>query len=222
MTSSRGGADHRVLARDVVGPDGAVAALAHRADHVEIGKRRLHDERVGALVRGRARTRGSPRGRSRDPSGSCGGRRTRRRLGDDAKRAVEGGGVLGGVRDDRVSRAAPRGSRRPGRPSCRSVRRRRRRRRHGSPPCGRCSSTDSSLTISSPRTTPQCPWSVYSHRHTSVISVRSGSPARSARSAALHDPVIGIGARADVVLRLGNPEQDDRVHAGFERAPLPR
>ena len=45
------------------------------------------------------------------------------------------------------------------------------------------SSSVSSFSTSPSRSTPQCPWLVYSQRHTSVTSVRPGTSARSARSA---------------------------------------
>ncbi|RYZ27986.1 MAG: porphobilinogen synthase, partial [Propionibacteriaceae bacterium] len=46
----RGGRlDHRVLARDVVRRDRHVHHLADRADHVEVGQRRLDHDEVGAL-----------------------------------------------------------------------------------------------------------------------------------------------------------------------------
>src|SRR4051812_42774745 len=45
----RRGADERVLAGDVVGGDREVESAARRPDHVEVGKRRLDHDRVGAL-----------------------------------------------------------------------------------------------------------------------------------------------------------------------------
>ena len=51
------------------------------------------------------------------------------------------------------------------------------------------SSTEASLSISpSSRTIPQCPWSVYSHRQTSVITTRSGWASLIARVASWTTP----------------------------------
>src|SRR5205823_196279 len=43
--------------------------------------------------------------------------------------------------------------------------------------------TDASLSTSPSWITPQCPWSVYSHRHTSPITSRSGTARFTARAA---------------------------------------
>ncbi len=51
------------------------------------------------------------------------------------------------------------------------------------------SSSDRSLsTWPSARTTPQWPWEVYSHRHTSVMTTRSGWASLSARTASCTTP----------------------------------
>ena len=102
-----------------------------------------------------------------------------------AERAVEGGGVLRGVGDDRRRRAAlePSGSRRPGRPSCRSGRRRPRRPRRARRPCGRAARARRRCRPRRRRRTPQWPCAVYSHRQTSVSRSSSGNRGRSARSA---------------------------------------
>ena len=93
--------DHRVLAAHVVGEERRVEALAHRPDHVEVGKRRLDHDRVGALgeVELALAERLADVGRVHlvAPPVAEG----RRRVGRLAERAVEGGGVLGRVGDDR-------------------------------------------------------------------------------------------------------------------------
>ena len=45
-----GGLEHRVLARDMVGGEGCAGGVLDPADHVEVGKRGLDHEHVGALV----------------------------------------------------------------------------------------------------------------------------------------------------------------------------
>ena len=63
--------------------------------------------------------------------------------------------------------------------------------------------------------TPQWPWSVYSHMHTSVITTRSGSSRLSARTASLYRAGLIPGARAGRVLVLGNAEQQHASHPGL-------
>ena len=70
-----------------------------------------------------------------------------------------------------------------------------------------------SLSTSSPTSTPQWPWSVYSHRQTSVITTRSGTALLIAAHGALHDAVVAVGLRAGGVLLLRNAEQDHRRDA---------
>ena len=101
MAGRGGRLHHRVLPGDVVGRDGAVEALAHGADHVEVGQRRLHHQHVGAL--------GEVELALAERLAHVGGihlvaapvAEGGRRLGDVAERPVEGGGVLGCVGDDR-------------------------------------------------------------------------------------------------------------------------
>ena len=61
--------------------------------------------------------------------------------------------------------------------------------------------------------TPQWPWSVYSHMHTSVITAQPGHPLLDLANRALHLAVIVPRLAADGVLMVGNAEQDDRRHA---------
>ena len=70
-----GGAEHGELARDLVGHDRHVDALADRADHVEVGQARLDHHHVGAFVDVGQGLADRPRGRWADPSGSRAGRR---------------------------------------------------------------------------------------------------------------------------------------------------
>ena len=79
------------------------------------------------------------------------------------------------------------------------------------------SSSDSSLAISSPSSTPQWPCEVYSQRQTSVSSTSSGKRGRSSRKRALHDPVLVPGAAALVVLLLRDAEQDQRLRRRARR-----
>ena len=98
--------------------------LAHRADHVEVGERRLHHHHVGALLDVEARPRAAPRGRWPGPSGSRAGRRTaapsRRPRGTARRRPRRTWrrrrGSASSAKPAAVERA--RGSRPPGRPSC--------------------------------------------------------------------------------------------------------
>ena len=126
--------DHRVLAGDVVGGERQVEALARGPDHVEVRKRRLDHDHVGALgdVQLALAQRLADVRRIHLVAAPVAERR--RRVGRLAERAVERRGVLGRVGDDRrlsASASSASGSRRRGRPSCRSGRRRRRRPRRG-------------------------------------------------------------------------------------------
>ena len=180
----RGGRlDHRVLAGDVVGGERQVEALARGADHVEVRQRRLDHDHVGALgdVELALAQRLADVGGIHLVAAPVAERR--RRVGRLAERPVERGGVLGRVGDDRRLRAAPRGSRRRGRPSCRSGRRRRRRPRRGETAVRASRSSVASLSTSPPSSTPQWPCAVYSQRQTSVSSTSSGKRGRSSRSA---------------------------------------
>ena len=95
------GLDHRVFARDVVGRDRAVETLAHRPDHVEVGERRLDHQHVCTLVeveRAFAKRLADVRWIHLVAAPVSEGRG---RFGHLAERAVERGGVLGGIGDDR-------------------------------------------------------------------------------------------------------------------------
>ena len=69
------------------------------------------------------------------------------------------------------------------------------------------SSVASLSTLPSGRTTPQWPWLVYSHRHRSVITIRSGMGLLDRPRRQLHDALVVPGARALLVLGGGEPEQ---------------
>src|SRR5581483_7135925 len=96
-----GGLHHRVLAADVVGRDGKVEPLTHGADDVEVGQRRLDHQHVGAL--------GDVELAFAQRLAHVAGvhlvaapvAERRRAAGDVAERAVERGGELRRVRDDR-------------------------------------------------------------------------------------------------------------------------
>ena len=72
------------------------------------------------------------------------------------------------------------------------------------------------------RRMPQCPWSVYSSTHTSVITTRSGRRALHLGHGARHRAVGIEAARAARVFRLGEAEQDDRADARDGSPPWPR
>ena len=141
-----------------------------------------------------------------------------------AERAVEGGGVLRGVGQDRdvgvagARRARP-GPRRPGRPSSRSARPCRRRPRPGRRAISAYTSSVASLsTRPSAVSTPQWPWSVNSSRHRSLITV-SASPT-SADHVGDRDVEDAVGverAGAGGVLGLRDAEQ----HHPAEPEPRP-
>ena len=180
---ARGGLHHRVLARDVVGRD-----AAGRSARARRGSRRGTAAPASPSARRRpprrrARTRAAPRARSRDPSGSRAGRRTRA-----STRPPRG---TARRRPRRTSRSR-RGSASPEarsriaatRPSIMSLG------QTASAPASTwltavraISSSDASLSTSSPRSTPQWPCAVYSQRQTSVKSRSSGNRGRSERRA---------------------------------------
>ncbi len=86
------------------------------------------------------------------------------------------------------------------------------------------SSTEASLRTwkwpSRPRSvTPQCPWLVYSHRHTSVMTSRSGSAAFRARTACCTMPSVVVSAAGLFVLVRGDAEKQHGAHPGFARGP---
>ena len=101
VAGRRGRLHHRVLAGDVVGGDRAVEALADGPEHVEIRQRRLHHQHVGALGEVELALAQRLADVRRIHLVAAAVAEGRRRLGDVAERPVEGGGVLGGVRDDR-------------------------------------------------------------------------------------------------------------------------
>ena len=79
------------------------------------------------------------------------------------------------------------------------------------------SSSEASLSISSPRRTPQWPCAVYSQRQTSVSRSSSGKRGPQRAERLLDDPVGDPGARALVVLLLRDPEEDHGLDAGAEQ-----
>ena len=134
--------EHGVLAADVVGGDGHARRVLDAADDVQVGQRGLDHQDVGALVGVELGLAHGLERVGRVHLVALAVARLRRGVGGDAERAVEGGGVLGGVGDDRRlaqarGRRARRAGRRRGRPSCRSARRRRRPPRPARPRCGR-------------------------------------------------------------------------------------
>ncbi len=70
-----------------------------------------------------------------------------------------------------------------------------------------------SLSTSPSRTNPQWPCEVYSQRQTSVITTRSGCGLLERPDRHLDDALVVVGARADLVLAGGNPEQHHGRHA---------
>src|SRR6266540_2957405 len=69
------------------------------------------------------------------------------------------------------------------------------------------SSTDASLSMRPSTTTPQCPWSAYSHRQTSAIATMSGASALIARRAFWTTPVSEYAPRARSSLDAGTPKR---------------
>ena len=171
----RGGADHRVLPRHLVGGNGHRRDVGGGAHHVEVGHRRLDHHDVGALgdvefdlAQRLARVAGVL---------LVGAPVTLQARRDGlAERTVERRRELRGVGEDARCRCGRRrrgrrGSRRPGRPSCRWGRPRVR----PNPPAPQPVSTYRALVASlstRPRasSTPQWPWSVNSSRQVSAIS----------------------------------------------------
>ena len=84
------------------------------------------------------------------------------------------------------------------------------------------SSSVSSFATSPSRMTPQWPCAVYSQRQTSVIEHELRVLGAERTQRALHDPVLVPGARALVVLLVGDAEEEDRLDAERERARRPR
>ena len=79
------------------------------------------------------------------------------------------------------------------------------------------SSSVASLSTSLPATTPQWPWSVYSHMQTSVITARPGHVLLDFANRALHLALVVPRLAAVRVLALRDAEQDDRRDAGRVR-----
>ena len=84
------------------------------------------------------------------------------------------------------------------------------------------SSSDASLSTSSPRRTPQWPCEVYSQRQTSVRSSSSGKRARSARSACWTIPSSIQAPEPSSSFSSGMPKRMHRLHAEAARAPRTR
>ena len=180
----RGRLDHRVLAGDVVRGERKVEALARRTDHVEVGKRRLDHQHVGALgdvQLALAQRLADVRGIHLVAAAVA---ERRRRLGGLAERPVERRGVLGRVRDDRrvgqlladrADAAVHHVARRDDVGAGLDV----------APAVRTSSSSVASLSISSPSPmTPQWPCEVYSQRQTSVTRTSSRPSAARAAPAA--------------------------------------
>ena len=83
-------------------------------------------------------------------------------------------------------------------------------------------SSVSSFATSPSRSTPQCPWLVYSQRQTSVTRVRPRRLGPERVQRALHDAVVVPGARPLLVLLLRDPEEQDGANAELGAAPRPR
>ena len=96
-----GGLEHGVLAADVVGRDGHARGLLDAADDVQVGQRGLDHQDVGALVGVELGLAHGLERVGRIHLVALAVARLRRAVGGDAERAVEGGGVLGRVGDDR-------------------------------------------------------------------------------------------------------------------------
>ena len=65
--------------------------------------------------------------------------------------------------------------------------------------------------------TPQWPWLVYSHRHRSVITIRSGCGLLDRARGQLHDALVVPRARALLVLGRGQAEQQHGRDAEIRR-----
>ena len=148
---------HRVLAADLVDEGRHREASLHPAHDVQVGHAGLDHHHVGAFleVERHFAQRLVAVGRVHLVGPSCRPCRGAGRADGVAERAVEGGRVLGGVgHDPRVgapARRARRGSRRCGRPSCRTAPRCRRRPRPGTAPARTSTSTVSSLRMTPSR-----------------------------------------------------------------------
>src|ERR671917_924560 len=95
------GFDHGVLAAHAVGRNGKVRRLAHPAHHVEVGQRRLHHNDVRALADVELDLRQRLAGVRRVHLVGAAVAELGGAVCGLAERAVEGGGVLGGVGHDR-------------------------------------------------------------------------------------------------------------------------
>ena len=66
-------------------------------------------------------------------------------------------------------------------------------------------SSVASLSTYAPSRTPQCPWSVYSHRHTSVTTASPGTAALMARTASCTTPFGAYACVPTPSLSFGSP-----------------
>ena len=216
--------DHRVLAADVVGGERHRRVVLDAADQVEVGQRRLDHDDVGALldVEPRLAHRLVAVGRVHLVAAAVAERG--RRVGGLAERPVEGRGELRRVRHDRgvgeafvVERGADRADAavhhvargddvgagaglRDGRARQQLERR---------------------VVVDAPsaRTTPQWPWLVYSHRHRSVITSRSGWASLIARVASWTMPSSSQAPEPSSSLAAGRPNSST---AGNPELATPR
>ena len=67
--------------------------------------------------------------------------------------------------------------------------------------------TDASLSTSPSWITPQCPWSVYSHRHTSPITSSSGTARFTARAACCTTPCSSYASEPVASFAAGKPKR---------------
>ena len=151
-----------------------------------------------------------------------------RRVGRLAERAVEGGGELGGVGEDRqvvealvVERRADRADAPVHHVARRDHVGARARVRDG----GAREQLERRVVVDRgrrSRRTPQWPWLVYSHRHTSVITSRSGCASLIARDRELHDALVVPRAGALLVLVGRDAEQHHGRDARARRPRRPR
>ena len=149
----------------------------------------------------------------------------RRRLGRLAERAVEARAVLGRVGHDRHVARSPSSSSAARMRADAPVHHVRRRDDVGAgagvrdAPRPRAARASRRCRPPSPSRMPQCPWSVYSHRQTSVITQRSGAAFLIARTSSLHDAVVERRRPSRVAsLCSGHAEQQHGRNAEVARA----
>ena len=206
VAGGRGRLHHRVLAAHVVRGDRQVRGVLHAPHHVEVGQRGLDHDHVGALLHVEQRLAQRLVAVGGVHLVAAAVAEGRRRVGGLAERAVEGGGELGAVGDDRrvaealvVERGADGADAavhhvarrdhvgagaRPARPRC-------------GPGARRVASLS---TAPSARSRPQWPWLVYSHRHRSAMTSSVGVGGLDRARGELDGALVVPGARALLVL----------------------